>query len=566
MESSHPCRRFAEHVGRTVDAHIPSESLGIEPPTFDEAPCVTTFTVASLPALLVTMMLTVALRSGSTGASLLGVETALAIVAGALAWTGPEIVTTFKRRSAAGAAPELVAYAVLQARLTPSLERAAAFAADGTGGRLGAHLERAAARGATGRDVWRSLAADWADVDPTLPRAVELLAAGVESSPPARERLLDRALETVLEGSRERVATFAAEVRAPATGVYAFGVMLPLATVGLLPVAASAGAGVSPATIAVLYDGVVPLGLVVASGWLALKRPAVSSPPTSTSALESPRNPRTTVSIGAAAGVAAFVVARLAAPPWTAWIVAPGMALGAAAVYHFEPVRERRERVAAIESGLPDAVALVGHRLAANEPLETAVGSVGDRLTGETAAVFEDAAAAARRVRVTVAESFGPPVGPLADVESPRTETAVALLVAAARNGPDGGRTLVRVAEYLRELDRVEREARRDLARTTDTLRQTATVFGPAIAGVTVALATGVGPLGDAGAAVPVDALGIAVGGYVLALSVVLPTLAVVLERGPDLATVAYRVGVASLVASAVYPITVVAATAVVQV
>ncbi|MFB6094004.1 MAG: type II secretion system F family protein [Halanaeroarchaeum sp.] len=494
--------------------------------------------------------------------------TGVAVAAGA-AYAGvraPPLVRSHRRRTAVGAAPELMAYAVLQARLTPSIERATRFASDQTGGRLGRHLGRSVRAERTGRAGLTAWAETWADVDESLPRAVSLLVGGIESEPPARGALLDRALETVLTGSRERVATFATAVRGPATGIYAFGVLLPLAMVGLLPVAASAGVGVTPATIAVLYDGLLPLGLLGASTWLAARRPAVSRPPTGRDAIAAHRPAWRPLAGVAAGGIGALVLGWFALPRWSLWIVVPGIALGTALYDWFDPIRERRRRVATVERDLPDLVALVGHRLAAGDPIETAVASAADRLTGEVGAVVAEGDAVRRRLRVTVSEAFTGPAGPLASLSTPRTETAIALSVAAAQNGTDGGETLVRIAGYLRDLDAVEREARRELARTTDTLEQTALVFGPAIAGVTVALATGMGSLGETGTAVSVPALGVVVGAYVLALAVVLPSLAVVLERGLDVAVLGHRVGIALLTASVVYPVTVVAARVVVQV
>lgn len=552
------CRSLAV----AIEAAIPAEDV----PDLSGHPCVTTAGTSLVATSLAVAFVSLAVATGTDRSAGAGLGIALAALAAYATWYAPSTVETYRRRTAVGAVPEVVAYAVLQARLTPSLERAARFAGTQAGGLLGRDLAAIGSGEATGRTGWESFAADWSTFDETLPRAVSLLAAGIESAPPARNALLDRALDTALSGSRERVATFATAIRAPATGIYAFGVLLPLAMVGLLPVAASAGVGVSPFAIAVLYDGVIPVGLLAASGWLAARRPAVSRPPSGLASLRSPRSPRRTVLLGVGAGVAAGVVGFVALPTWAIWIVVPGAALGTAAVYWFEPVRERRRRVESIEVGLPDAVSLVGHRLAAGEPLESAVAVVGERTTGETAAVFREGTRVHRRLRVTVPEAFTSPVGALSGFDSSRSETAIALLAAAARNGTAGGETLVDVAGYLRSLDDVEREARRALARTTDTLRQTALVFGPAIAGVTVALATGMGSLGESGQAVPVPALGVAVGVYVLSLAVLLPALSVVLERGLDGAVVGHRVGVALLTASTVYPVTFLAARTVVQV
>ncbi|MGM0397353.1 MAG: type II secretion system protein [Halobacteriota archaeon] len=535
-------------------------------PELSRHPSLTVAGVTLVAGALLVVAGSVLLASGSARAAGVGLGVALGALATYGTWFAPSAVESYRRRTAVGSVPEVVAYAVLQARLTPSLERAARFAGKQSGGLLGQDLATVGSGDATGQAGWESFAAEWSAYDESLPRSVSLLTAGIDSAQPARDALLDRALDTALAGSRERVASFASSIRAPATGIYAFGVLLPLAMVGLLPVASSAGAGVSPAAIAVLYDGVIPIGLLVASGWLAARRPAVSRPPSGIDSLASPRSAAHTILLAAGAGVTAGVLASLVLPAWTTWIVAPGIAAGTAAIYWFEPIRNRRRRVESIESGVPDAVSLVGHRLAAGDPLEAAIAVVGERMTGETASVFREGTRVHRRLRVTVPEAFTGSSGALSAFESRRTETAVALLAAAARNGTAGGETLVDIAGYLRDLDDVERDARRELARTTDTLRQTALVFGPAIAGVTVALATGMGSLGEHGQAVPVPALGVAVGGYVLALAVVLPALSVVLERGYDGAIVGHRVGIALLTASTVYPVTFLAARSVVQV
>ncbi|MFB6135113.1 MAG: type II secretion system protein [Halanaeroarchaeum sp.] len=504
--------------------------------------------------------------AGTLRTSGAGFGVAVALSFGYGAWIAPSTIETFRRRTAVGAAPEVIAYAVLQAQLTPSLERAAAFASEQTPGLLGDALEPVETGTTTGRDTWKAVGREFADLDESLPRAISLLIAGIDAAPPERDELMKRALDTVLAGSRDRVARFGAAVRAPISGMYAFGVMLPLALVGLLPVVSSAGSTVSPAAIAVFYDVLLPAGLVAAGAWLAVKRPAVSRPPTGFDALRSPRGAAATLGIGIAGGVFAAVGARVLFPAWIAAIVAPGVSVGTAALYWFDPIRRRRTRVESIESGIPDAVALVGHRLATGAPLESAIEGTAHRLAGETADVLADGAAIRRRLGVPIEEAFTGRAGALMALDSPRSETAIALMLAAGRSGPTGGETLVSVAAYLRELQSVEREARRELRRTTDTLTHTAMVFGPAIAGVTVALATGMGPLDESSTQVAVGVLGSVIGGYVLILAVVLPALSVVLERGFDAAIIGQRVGGALLTASVVYPVTMTAARTVVQV
>lgn len=110
-------------------------------------------------------------------------------------------------------------------------------------------------------------------------------------------------------------------------------------------------------------------------------------------------------------------------------------------------------------------------------------------------------------------------------------------------------------AEQLAELRRVESEARQELDRVTRTLSNTASVFAPLVGGATVALVAGMSARSTErfGETLPVEALGPAVGFYVLLLAVVLTALSTGLEHGLDRALVGYRVGWALLSATATY-------------
>ena len=69
-----------------------------------------------------------------------------------------------------------------------------------------------------------------------------------------RARTLDRAMDAVLDGTRDRMAAFADDVQGPATAVYAFGVLLPLALVSVLPAARAAGLPATlPAVVSVTW-------------------------------------------------------------------------------------------------------------------------------------------------------------------------------------------------------------------------------------------------------------------------------------------------------------------------
>jgi len=481
----------------------------------------------------------------------------------------PVAAAALRRTRALGDAPGLVARATLRLRLDATPERAAAFAArSGSGplaGSLAAHTDRTRGESATG---FEGFADEWRPWFPALDRSVSLLAAAVDAPPDERDRALDRALETVLDGARDEMATFAGEVRAPASGIYAFGVLLPLALVGVVPAARAGGVSVPTAAFVGLYDVVLPVGLVGAGVWLLLRRPIALPPaPVRADHPDVPSGLRRGVLAGAAGALAGGAVGSVVAS-WAPPVAGVGVGVGAGLTVHYRPMAQVRADVRAIESGIADATAVVGRRVAAGESVETAIGSAADATTGRTGDLFSTAAGVQRRLRTGVRRAFLGDHGALADVPSPRARATASLLAVAAAQGRPAGPTLVTLAEHLTELRRVEAAARRELAAITGTLQHTAAVFAPLVGGATVAMATRMAASGSAqsagealsgsgsapgGAVVPPSTLGVAVGAYVLALAAILTAVATGLDRGLDRSLVGYRVGVALLSATPTY-------------
>ena len=469
------------------------------------------------------------------------------------------------RTRAVGLAPELLSFVVLKLTLAPSLEQAVDFATDQVDGRLSRSLAAHRWGSPSGVRAIERFGAEWEAHDPSLRRAITLLTVAVDAPPDRREATLDDALTAALDGARDRVVEFSNAIRGPAMGIYAFGVMLPLALVGLLPVLAASGGGVSPLALAVLYDLLIPLGLTVSAVWLWARRPAVSDAGFDDAILRHAR-PVKAPAVGLGAGLAAGVAVRLIGPTWMTPITGCGVAVGAGLATGLHPALTAQARLDRLEQRLPDAVTIIGQKLGEGEPIEVAVSAVAERFDGPLGDLFERGTARQRSTGEPIHRVFLGTDGLLAALPSQRTEAALSLTATAATYGPPGGRTLLSVGEYLGNLQDVERAARRELSQTTNTLKQTAVVFAPAIAGVTVALATGMGAVDGSGQPVDVGALGRVVGVYVLQLGIVLPSLSVVLARGFDPVRMGFQSAVALGVGSVVYPLSFVAARSLVYV
>ena len=506
--------------------------------------------------------------------------TAAGLLASTAVEYGPRWLARVRRTRSLGDATALVGLLVLRVRLDPSLERAVRFAVRTDEGRLFRALEAHVRQSRGGPESGlAAFADDWRPYFPALDRAAAQLATATTVPSGRRERALDRSMDAVVDGTRKELATYAGGIRSPVTAIYAFGVLLPLALVGVLPAAPAAGVPVSLPAVALAYGVVLPAGLLAAGAWLLVRRPVAFPPPPVTSAHPDASGtlPRT-VAVAGGCAAAAWLVAGAVAPGWTRPIAAVGVGIGGGLLSWFRPVESVRRRVREVEEGLPDALVRIGQRVAEGNAVETALEHAAADATGPTGEVLEDAVAYGKTFRVDVLTAFLANDGALATVPSPRFHRAAALLGVAARIGRPAGDVILDLATHLEELDRIETEARGRLSDVTGTLSNTATVFGPLVGGATVALSdriravdvagegsgsfagtgTGGGGPQQGGAAATEAAfatadLGLVIGAYVLLLATLLTALATGIERGLDPASIGYRVGYALPIASAVY-------------
>lgn len=466
----------------------------------------------------------------------------------------PRVVADASRRRALGTAPWLVCRAAMRLRVTPTAEAAAVFAASDPEGSLDRSLAAAVRRAqGTAEAGFDAFLDRWGDRLPPLRRGIRLLEA-VPAAPAAeRGSRIDRALDAVLDGVRERAAADAAALRGPVTAVYAFGVLLPLALVAAIPAARVAGIPLSVPVVVLLYDVLLPGVLLIAAAWLVANRPVTfpaTRVPRAHPSIPDRRWPGPVSGVAVAAG--AWVVAPVLLDGWAAPVAAVGVGTGTALVVHFSPYRPVRKRARAVEAGLPDVLVGVGRRVENGAPVETALPATARAVDSPAGDLFVHTASRSRALGTGIVSALRADDGPLGEIPSRRTRDAARVLAAATREGRPAGPALVAAGEHLAALARVEAETRRSIRHLTGTMSHTAAVFGPLVGGVTVALAGRVGSKGFT-PALPSAPLALAVGGYVLALAALLTTVATGLERGFDRALVGYRVGLALLAATATY-------------
>ena len=472
--------------------------------------------------------------------------------------TAPNVLAAFGRTEALGQSPNLIGRIVLRMHIQPATESAVRFAADTGFGRLSDslsyHIDRAMGTHRTGLIEF---AGEWSTEFPAIRRSSHLLATAQDAPEAQRARTLDRALHAILDGTRDQMSDFTERIRAPSMMLYAFGVMVPLALVGLLPAASLAGITVTVDAFVVVYNIILPVGLITVSVWILVRRPVAFPPPEVTR--EHPDVPDRLwppVVIGLSSGTCVYVLTALTGLDYLAPVGAVGIGLGAAGYVHYRPIAAVRKQTRDIEAHLVDALYIVGRQVDENEAVESAIELAGRRVPGETGKMFQRAADVQRQLHVTVEEAFFGEHGALNNVPSPRAHGTASLLAIAADEGQPAGRAVVEMANHLDDLQDVERQTQRELSQVTGTLRNTALVFGPLVAGSTIGLADIMLNEGisffDMGS-LPTEALGLIVGIYVILLGVILTSLSIALRYGLDRSLVGFEVGKTLLVGVPIY-------------
>ncbi|WP_137288056.1 secretion system protein [Natronorubrum halophilum] len=476
----------------------------------------------------------------------------------------PHLQAAFRRTEALGDTPSLIGRAVLRMQVQPALEGAVRFAAEtGTGplsDSLGGHVDRSMGTAETGL---LSFADEWAAWFPALRRSAHLLATAQDAPEGERARTLDRALAAVLNGTRNQMADFTASIRAPTSALFAFGIMIPLALIALVPAIPMVGFSINIWIVVLLYNVVLPACLVAASLWLLVRRPVAFPPPKVGSG--HPNVPdrlwlRGLWGVGAGAGT--YAVTTLVGPAHLAPITGLGVGLGVGLLVVFSPILRVRNDVRDVEAHLTDALYLVGRQVAEGESVESAIELAAERVPAETGAVFEHAAGVQRRLHAGVEAAFLGEYGALRAVPSPRARGTAALLAIAADEGKPAGRAIVSMADHLEELDDVEARTKRSLQEVTGTLDNTAAYFGPLVAGATVGMAAMMASEDMAAAdvdaaAFPAESLAIVVGVYLVTLCFILVPLSIALRSGLDRALFGYHVGRALVTSMVLYAVTV---------
>lgn len=407
-----------------------------------------------------------------------------------------------------GDIPEVLSYIVMYLKLIPNLEGAIRFAARESSTSLGKDLRKLLWD--LEIRVYRSIddaitafANLWGKWSDYLKRALHLMRSAVrERNESERTITLDRSLDIVLEGTKSTMLSFTNKLHQPTLIIYSIGVMIPLALVAMIPAISMVGPKLTLPHIFLIYDILLPLILFLYIHKILLSRPATFNPPVipPTHPDISRVNKKKNLIIALTAGVIIsipllpfFSIKEMFSffpiTLFPIWSIAASVSIYSLKTY--APYKKIRDEIKEMEKEFSDSLYVLGKRITEGKPAEEAFQYASETLKGSKMGdVFSRTAFNLISMRMSTKDAlFDENFGSLKHVYSDRIRAIMRLFVEGVKKSYEAaGIAIVKIADHLKQLQEVERGIKNSLGILTSSIRSTAFIFAPLIAGVTLGI------------------------------------------------------------------------------
>jgi Flp pilus assembly protein TadB len=519
------------------------------------------------------------------------------IVVFALVASYPEILANRVKTKSLGRTPEAVNYLVMSMRLSPSLSKAVAFSAESTDEPIASGLKKVLwdiymRKYDSIEESFLAFAFDWGEINEDFKRALYTIRSStLERSDEGRERILDKASEIILEGTKRRVEKFASSLQGPTTVLFALGILLPMVIGAMLPLMAlqiPSGTNFQATSssqssqdiggalgIFLLMDVLFPATAFIYAYHILGKRPGTATPPDVKSKLTL-RQERTITSIA----VLVFLGFGIITLPYlqdllgnmgsvlgpVPLIIGAGFAIGYYCRRTSRNQKKRRDEIKKMEEELSDALFKLGSRIAEGEPLETSLHKVGESMKGtEIAKLFNSISYTIQVTRVTPNEAmFGNQIGVLKDLPSRTIKASMKIVVeSVGKDAKSAGAIIINVSNYLRDMKKVEHDIKISLSQTVEMMKSTGILFAPLVMGITaslyVLLSREFADLPGSSQLLTNEAFFLIIGIYLILMVIVITYFSVGIEHGEDRVELKHSLGFAVPIAVLIYSFSLVA-------
>ncbi len=443
--------------------------------------------------------------------------------------------------------PRLVSYLSAALRINPNLEKAVNFSAGQEYFGKEFHNE-----------LWKACLGVHSNVDEALTefgknlgednegvkRSIDLMKSSVsEADEENRRKILDRAVKTCFEEVQDRIESFASNLQLPTTIIYGIGVLLPLILLAVLPVLSSTGLRVGGFELGLFYCFILPSGVFIFQKKALDKRPTTFSP--SNLELQDDEIRIYIISILVAIGPPSVAFFLNFSPTIVLICFLWGLAC-AISIFCYFSAREAFEirlKNRKLEDEFCDSLTQLASQLKSGHPAEhafrkTARITEGSEISKILSKTSINLSAGGMILR---ASFFNLYEDSLNQVHFGLIRYTLRMMVyLLSQSTKSAGDAVSQVANHLRRLSKVEKQARRSLQEIVDSMKSVTLFFAPLIASVTVRLQyllsrkTTNLPFFGAGVQISSSSfLGI-LGFYIITLTILLTHYIVEIEYGDD--------------------------------
>ncbi len=325
-----------------------------------------------------------------------------------------------------------------------------------------------------------------------------------------RLKTLEKAEEIILDGTYDKMLTYAHNLQSPIQTLHMLGTVLPVMGLVMLPmISAFMGADIKWWHIALLYNFLLPVAVYGLSRSVLSVRPAGANPSDVYMHLSQkymkPKIPPALVGFGVAAAVAFPAIAYffLARPAGAAafqttplifsTLLTSSLGLGFSAYYFFKVnhLIKIKKKIALIEDQFASAIFQLGNKIAQGLPVEASFSAVMEAMPkAEVTDFFRIIDYNIRELGMNLNDAiFDEKKGALSFYPSAIIKSVMHTLVEASKKSPEiAASSLITISKYLTNAHRVNERLQDLMADTISSMASQIKMFAPVISGIVVGL------------------------------------------------------------------------------
>jgi hypothetical protein len=435
----------------------------------------------------------------------------------------PAYLTRYHRINATNDLVQTIFYLVVSLRLTPNLESALAFASNNVKGIVGQDLKKMMWEMSSGLyrsadQVLESFANKWKKENLEFYEAMHLIRMSTLQRKDKREKILDEAVNLMLQGNMERMKHYASELRNPLMIITTLGITLPVLTIIIFPILTIfMASSIDPVLLFLFYDLILPVLVYY------IMDQALQSRPLSLGKIDISEHPKAkpmkyfdinlrlkrlnvpTLWISVLLGFVIFLIGFFASKQSTepvsllnigGGLIMLGGITCSIIVYsfvHYSRNINIRDEIKETEREFDEILFQLGYTLSTGIPLEAALQeSVKKTKDLKISKLFNTALSNIKRFGFTFRRAlFDNKYGVLKYYPSQIIRTTMNMIADSLEKGVAGiSKTVLSVSKYLKSMHLVEEHIKDILDETTSSMKMMMALLVPIASGAVVGMAT----------------------------------------------------------------------------